>query len=163
MIDILLSQKINVNARDEYQKTALFFLCEYRENPEPEKILANLQKLMAAGAQINIFNSYGETPLFNSLGYCDNKIALALISKGAKPLLKEFDSTQTSFSKALRFKFSAVVEACLDTFDRDDIRLARSISELYGNPLKDRLNALELKITLEHGLQPKPGGSKRKI
>lgn len=78
LVRMLLDKGANVNHKDIYQHTALFYAASRDSLPE------NARLLLARGADVNEKDFSGWTPLFNAAcADCNPKIARLLLAKGA--------------------------------------------------------------------------------
>ncbi len=74
-IDLLLARGADINVKDEYEETPLFYAAKGKN---PEKMIPHL---LYRGANIEARNDYGQTPSLAALDYLDDPIPVLTILK----------------------------------------------------------------------------------
>ncbi|MBQ9338663.1 MAG: ankyrin repeat domain-containing protein [Lentisphaeria bacterium] len=76
-IDLLMAHGADINARDEYQETPLFYAVKGKY---PEIMIPHL---LAKGADLEARNDYQQTPFLAALDYCDDPVPVITLLKNA--------------------------------------------------------------------------------
>lgn len=115
VIKLLLNHKLNVNEKDANGRTALLAAME------PHDTRANIRALVDGGADVNVQDFGGNTPLIEAAGLGDAVVVKMLLEKGANPNAKQRQG-RTALVIAAALSHAEVVKVLLDGGADPDIR-----------------------------------------
>ena len=189
MIQLLLKNNANVNLRDHSQRTPLFIIAQVSsdlrsdilsgpvKNPEEknrqrkEKAFLIAKDLIEYGADVNVKNNKGNTPLLCACYKENEKLVDLLLSHNADVFAKNEKGTD-SFKCALNYKNMSIINSIVmaakntDELDKHLEAVNSSKDPFFKNQeVQNTINTIRLKITMDSDLiiKDEPKARSKKI
>ena len=146
MIDLLLLYNLDLNLRDNLGNTALMHSIISNSNLDN----SILKKLISLGADLNIPNLYGDTPLISSLKYFHESDAAFLLPHTKNINHQNFDG-KTALHCAVKYSSSTTVKSILSHYPDLSITTnsGHTALDIACQSSRYNYNYLDLKKTVE--------------
>ncbi|MDR3110134.1 MAG: ankyrin repeat domain-containing protein [Planctomycetaceae bacterium] len=138
-VETAIRRGANINAKDEDDRTMLFYAA--KKNPNPEVIAA----LVKAGANVNAKDKYGGTALFHAAWNPNPEMITALVRAGADVNVKDKDGGTLLFHAVLNPNpevITALIRAGADVNAKLPNGMTALCAAAFGNPNPEMISKL---------------------